>query len=764
MTTTRPLMLLSAVRLTRLCGGILLALMLLAGSSIKSQDCGTIVPRAQIDYELLLRASGIDFTARRAPSTAYEIPVAVHIVRQSDGTDGFAPSELAIAMADINAQYAQVGWTFFVAGDIDYIDSDYYYYNTTTFSVYGQLVVENRVPWAMNVYFCPNTSWCGVSSFSSTPERGLLVDSACAGHAGNNSTFAHEVGHWFDLFHTHETAFGVECPNGANCSYAGDLFCDTPADPTLSGHVDPSTCSYDNAVPPPDACDGTPYAPQTENLMSYSTKLCRDLFTTEQSNKMVYTLENQRTQLSVFIGGLGVIPGNIAPLPVELGSTATAQVTIHQSVADQQTLITGVSTSLSELSVIGTLPTTLIDVDSVQYTVEFDATGLSSDCDLGVKYDTVRFTTNSAERPLIEVPVEVAISYVETSMYNHLMGSHCLRFTAPNTAGFGNQQPAAFSLEYMDNALYDGSLLLGLIDGNDTVVYRDVFGAQDYAVIDTFITYAGGDQRGVNELRFSTADGRIHGKVFYTQQVTDPVECQYALVEYEFYNSCDTTLSILAGMYADFDVVDATQNRAGYDSTTGTVWISQPFVYQSQLETAVQVCGISMLSDSPRNLRALSNSEFVYPTNNLVEGQMYEQMSLTGNTSSSVSQDWSALLTLGDATIGPGDTARFTAALMYSDNGTNELADIRSRAEAYYDNLDCCVASVGNVNNDPADIVDIGDLTQLITYLFITFEPPDCMEEANINGSSDGVVDMGDLTDLISYLFIPPPDPLPDCP
>ena len=109
---------------------------------------------------------------------------------------------------------------------------------------------------------------------------------------------------------------------------------------------------------------------------------------------------------------------------------------------------------------------------------------------MGVKYDTVRFTTTSAERPVVEVPVEVAISYVQTSMYNHLMGSHCLRFTAPNTAGFGNQQPEAFSLNYMANALYDGSLLLGLIDGNDTTVYRDAFGDRDYAVIDTFVTYA----------------------------------------------------------------------------------------------------------------------------------------------------------------------------------------------------------------------------------------------------------------------------------
>ncbi|UCC44879.1 MAG: VCBS repeat-containing protein, partial [Candidatus Zixiibacteriota bacterium] len=42
---------------------------------------------------------------------------------------------------------------------------------------------------------------------------------------------------------------------------------------------------------------------------------------------------------------------------------------------------------------------------------------------------------------------------------------------------------------------------------------------------------------------------------------------------------------------------------------------------------------------------------------------------------------------------------------------------------------DCCSGLTGNVDYDPDDIVDIGDLTALIDYLFISYEEPFCMAE-----------------------------------
>jgi hypothetical protein len=75
--------------------------------------------------------------------------------------------------------------------------------------------------------------------------------------------------------------------------------------------------------------------------------------------------------------------------------------------------------------------------------------------------------------------------------------------------------------------------------------------------------------------------------------------------------------------------------------------------------------------------------------------------------------------------------------------------------------IGCCDGITGNVDNDAGNLVDIGDLTALIAYLYIPPNPaPECPEEANIDGDIAGLVDIGDLTALIAYLYIPP-NPLP---
>lgn len=68
--------------------------------------------------------------------------------------------------------------------------------------------------------------------------------------------------------------------------------------------------------------------------------------------------------------------------------------------------------------------------------------------------------------------------------------------------------------------------------------------------------------------------------------------------------------------------------------------------------------------------------------------------------------------------------------------------------------MGCCKNRVGNVDNDPGDVVDIADLTLLVDYLFITFPPLPCIKEANCDGDPSGVVDIADLTALVDNLFI----------
>ncbi|HUV31542.1 MAG TPA: M28 family peptidase [Acidobacteriota bacterium] len=66
----------------------------------------------------------------------------------------------------------------------------------------------------------------------------------------------------------------------------------------------------------------------------------------------------------------------------------------------------------------------------------------------------------------------------------------------------------------------------------------------------------------------------------------------------------------------------------------------------------------------------------------------------------------------------------------------------------------CCLTLTGNVDCDGGEVVDIGDLTAMIDYLFITSEPLCCPNAANTDGDEAKVVDIGDLTALIDFLFI----------
>ena len=111
---------------------------------------------------------------------------------------------------------------------------------------------------------------------------------------------AHELGHCFSLPHTHGpgVASGTdELVNGSNCEIAGDFICDTPADPNINGRVD-SQCRFTATLY--DA-NGDRYAPPTRNIMSYSRISCYTHFTPEQSDRMNWSLFNQRPEL---LGGL----------------------------------------------------------------------------------------------------------------------------------------------------------------------------------------------------------------------------------------------------------------------------------------------------------------------------------------------------------------------------------------------------------------------------------------------------------------------------
>jgi hypothetical protein len=277
---------------------VLVIFMLCGAASALSQgrECGTILSPAQIEAEL--RRPPLEKSALIAlpPGQPYRIPLTIHICRMSDGKGGFTLGQLDSAMVQMNAFYSTTGIQFFQYGEVIYID------NTAFFTIpdnqairdmlRGQAVVANTV----NVYFTNLDSLCGQGTFPTDPIQGVLMNNDCAGTPLNLSSFAHELGHYLDLYHTHETAFGMECPDGSNCSTTGDRVCDTPADPDLTNRV--TGCTYNGGVSPPAGCGNVAqYAPQVANMMSYALKNCRNMFTTGQINRMLATMTGSRKNL-----------------------------------------------------------------------------------------------------------------------------------------------------------------------------------------------------------------------------------------------------------------------------------------------------------------------------------------------------------------------------------------------------------------------------------------------------------------------------------
>ena len=254
------------------------------GFSQSNDDCGTTIVEQSTTYDFVQKQRSQTFVKTR--TAAADVPVKIHIIGASNGALAIDSSDVFDELAIVNDVYAEANIHFVQCGVINYI----YDNNYVTFVKNADegLCDINDNPTALNIYFVPNLvkivngdqeDLCGYAYNFDIKNR-LLMDKGCS---TNSSTLAHELGHSFSLLHTHSTSNGDEHANGTNCSIAGDLLCDTPADPKLSNDIVNTSCEYigtelDNQQ--------NPYNPDPENIMSYSRKFCRVHFSPKQLLQM----------------------------------------------------------------------------------------------------------------------------------------------------------------------------------------------------------------------------------------------------------------------------------------------------------------------------------------------------------------------------------------------------------------------------------------------------------------------------------------------
>ncbi|OIN59680.1 hypothetical protein BLX24_07370 [Arsenicibacter rosenii] len=242
------------------------------------------------------------FQLRKSTDKAFTgihyVPIRPHIFRTAAGQGGFDLGRMNNAIALTNSYYQKngVGIQFYLAGTSpDYIDNDAMFQVFTDFNEGG---VDGRdATNALNMYFVNAFTTGGLQGYAYFPDntlgttRSFILATPTTENTLGNFLIPHELGHNFNLYHTFQGSTGstpelVTRGDSANCTTAGDLLCDTPADPYgRSG----SNISYQNdcLVYTGTATDpkGMTYSPSMTNIMSYYNSCTHD-FTQGQYDRM----------------------------------------------------------------------------------------------------------------------------------------------------------------------------------------------------------------------------------------------------------------------------------------------------------------------------------------------------------------------------------------------------------------------------------------------------------------------------------------------
>lgn len=282
----------NAIALLALCG-------LASPTLAQETTCSTVLTPDQASILLDLQNSGI-YGGSTDDTSPLCVPVSVHVLRTSAGTGGVSVADVEAGIARLNTPYAGSNIQFTLLYPVWFIDSDFWYSNTgTPLDVFA----VNPIPGTINIYV--NNVGNDYGTFTAFPvgdysKQGVLIYQPDL-LSSSGFVLAHEVSHYLNVYHTHETQFGAECPAEGNCADAGDLLCDTAADPTLlPGNTNPyPNCHYIGNATIPGSCPlpQPPYDPPIHNIMSYTSYACRTELTAGQWGRARATIHLRETAL-----------------------------------------------------------------------------------------------------------------------------------------------------------------------------------------------------------------------------------------------------------------------------------------------------------------------------------------------------------------------------------------------------------------------------------------------------------------------------------
>jgi hypothetical protein len=330
----------------------LLFFLFLSPLSIKAQQmpqrgvCGLSAQDAQIIKNTMLESRERHPNMAPMRAVAY-VPIWFHLVAKADGTGRVGLNKIFEMLCEWNRIYAvnNTGLQFYIKG-INNIDNSSLYENPRSFG--GDNVIRaNKKSDGVNIYMVnnandpaqPTVNVLGyyLNTGTGVPYEAdwfIVINSQAS--AGGAVTIAHEAGHYFSLPHTF---YGWEtCPfkptatdscapatiscfgngvytvenaartgNDANCSTAGDAFCDTPPDYNLG--LLATSCTYSGLASDPKCVK---INPDETNIMSYFSG-CQPTFSPMQVSAMQDNYINHPSRA-------GLRRGNIAPTAASLAT------------------------------------------------------------------------------------------------------------------------------------------------------------------------------------------------------------------------------------------------------------------------------------------------------------------------------------------------------------------------------------------------------------------------------------------------------------
>ncbi len=226
--------------------------------------------------------------------------IVVHTVQDSSGMTNVNPMEIQGLLDTLNKDFAPICVSFEIC---ETIEIENWQYDSLKTNEWDEMQVLYHQQRRINVFFvehydtsisdepCVFATQNGIAQMEL---GGIIIQKDCV--LQNSRNLSHGMGHYFGLLHTfHTEGTGNELEDGSNCTIAGDLICDTPADNFASVTANPAEyvnveegCRFVNSET--DA-NGEYYKPDVGNIMALYQYECRCSFTHGQYTQMAQNCE-----------------------------------------------------------------------------------------------------------------------------------------------------------------------------------------------------------------------------------------------------------------------------------------------------------------------------------------------------------------------------------------------------------------------------------------------------------------------------------------